>query len=663
MGGGRWPRDRGREGTAFRRARLRYTASDPFALPARTTLRFCLLVVATLAAGYAPMVLNLSAFPALEALVPSILAQSVLSMAAVAAGALVVWWMYPAIKVRRRRLRPLPAAGHGELTAALGELCREAGLPRAPTFLWNPREAMPTAVAFGRVRRWYVALSGGLVVLFRRDPAAFRAILFHELAHLGNGDVGITYLAMAMWWSFVALVLVPFVLFGLFPGVLHPTAFSSLAWLAAWPWRIVGLGLLVYLVRNSVLRTREVYADLRAATWDGPSGALRRILEGQPRRRRPWLGPFAVHPDPRWRRRLLDDPGPLFEVGFWESLATGCVLGLANVGLVGRTAVPVQGEAALPLLVLEGFAVSCLAGGAVGLDLWRAIDAARARGRRPRGRFAVALGLAAGLMLGPNLSLDAPVLELTGRGHFAGLRPALPDLLVDLYVVAGALLVVGWISATAAPWLAWRRRSGRPRLADLVGLLVVGVVLGALVVLGFLVMLLVGTTGRLAVLAEWPLTMLLSPVGALVATILWAFPLAAHLLGRTGEAVDPVPVREALIGLGIGLGFWPLYLIEVVGLRPPGFLSSPAVAFCLVQALAGGAVAARASPPAVPRGLLVAFITACVTAPVAITLVPGRPSVPTLVAAWLNGGTLAALPFALLGSALGARRRRARAPG
>ena len=46
--------------------------------------------------------------------------------------------------------------------------------------------------------------------------------------------------------------------------------------------RLAVLALLVYLTRNAVLRSREVYADLRASVPDGPAGALRRVLAGLP---------------------------------------------------------------------------------------------------------------------------------------------------------------------------------------------------------------------------------------------------------------------------------------------------------------------------------------------------------------------------------------------
>ena len=631
---------------------------DPFALPAQTTARFWLLVVATLASGNTLAMLNFSVFPTtLERVAPTLtLTQSLLSMAAVAAGALVIWWAYPWVKIRRWDLQPLPAPVRAELGPALDEMCAGAGLARQPRFLWSPLRAAPAAAAFGRLRTLYVGLSGGLVVEFRRDPPAFRAIVLHELAHLRNRDVAITYFAMALWWSFVAIVLVPFLLFVLLPEVLRPKLFSRQAWLTAWPPPIAALTLLVYLTRNSVLRTREVYADIRAASWD-ESGALGRVLERLPRPRRwRWLSALAVHPDPARRRRLLDDAAPLFKIGILEALVTGCTLGIANEGLVGRTALLTHNLGlVITAELLDGLVVSCVAAGVLGLGLWR--EAYSAGGRRSRAWAGVAFGLAAGLVLGPNLSLDAPVFVLTGQARLAGLRPALPDVLVDLLVLVGALLVARWIADTSRAWLVWRLQGTRPGLAYTGGLLATGLVLASLVVPAYLAMLLAGT-GSISTSLEFVLYVAaVTPVGTTVVTCLWAFPLAAEIQGGA-----PGPRRELLAGLGLGAAFWPLYLVDVLVVRPPGPLTSLALAVAVLQAVVGVVVAHSARRPAVPRALLAAFVAGVVTLPLGLVVLP-RPTpleIVVAISAWLTLGTLVAYPFALLGSGV---RRAAGGPG
>ncbi|HXM56011.1 MAG TPA: M48 family metalloprotease, partial [Candidatus Dormibacteraeota bacterium] len=523
----------------------------------------------------------------------SLAGQPAVLVATVLAAATLAWWCHPALKMWRRGLRPLPAARMPAVAAALDELCAEAGLRRPPRFVWDPLQPAPWAVAFGRAGRQWVGLSGGLVVEFGRDPATFRAIVRHELAHVRNGDVPITSFALAIWWAFVALALAPFVLLNL-PAALAgraPFHLAPWAWTGTWAWRFAALALLVLFSRNSVLRVREVHADLRAAAWDGPAGALRRVLERLPRRLWWWPEAWSVHPDPARRRLLLDDAEPLFEIGFWEALGTGWALSLAATDLTGAALLTGRGLA--PFVVVPAL-LSLLGAGVVGLGLWRSAWAA---GRRPRW-IAVGLGLGAGLPLGPNLSLDAVTLEVTGRGRFAGLRPALPDLLVDLVVVAGSLLVAWWMAGCAAAWVEGRPRGEPvPRLALVGGLAAGGVVLGGLVELGLAAALLVGMSGPGA-LSSLLIGSFLSVPGAVVAACLWLLP----VLARGGPRWPSVR-----LGLRAGAIFWPLAILDVFVLRPPGQLHNLGLAFAALMAVTGFLGARRGGPGAVPRGLLAAF--------------------------------------------------------
>lgn len=224
-------------------------------------------------------------------------------VAAVLVLAAVLYLLHPAWKLRRERLVPFTARDSAGIADYLGTLCREAGLVRPPVFVWAPLDMARSGVAFGRSGRHYVALSGGLVVLYGLDRAAFRAVVLHELAHLRNGDVEKTSFAMAVWRSFVAIALVPMTAAGVLGGQL------SLIWPMGW--RVVALTALVYVTRNSVLRARERYADVRAATWDGPGSALSRVIESLPKTSRwRWQALLGLHPDPAERRGVLRDAAP-----------------------------------------------------------------------------------------------------------------------------------------------------------------------------------------------------------------------------------------------------------------------------------------------------------------------------------------------------------------
>src|SRR5947209_8574513 len=139
---------------------------------------------------------------------------------AVAAG---IYWFFPMWKLRRSKLVPLSSEDAPEVVDYLLNLCQEIGLTAHPRFVWNALNPTSSALAFGRLRGYYVALSGGLVTQFYTDQPAFRAIMLHELAHLRNADVNKTYFTVAIWWAFVAVALVPFVVIGLLQSQLTTT--------------------------------------------------------------------------------------------------------------------------------------------------------------------------------------------------------------------------------------------------------------------------------------------------------------------------------------------------------------------------------------------------------------------------------------------------------
>ena len=238
-----------------------------------------------------------------------------------------IYWFLPTWKIRRAKLVPLSAEDAPEVVACLADLCREIGLSHPPVFVWNPLNPVSSGLAFGRLGRYYVALTGGLVTQFYTDRPAFRAMMLHELAHLRNGDVDKTYFTVAIWRAFVAAALVPFV-------ISWPLAVSLIG--KPWGdilnegWRVLALAALVYLTRNAVLRVRETYADVRASVWDGPTGALCRVLETLPRPKGGrWRDVLRVHPDPGERRRALDDTDRLFRMGFWDAFGTGIAATIA----------------------------------------------------------------------------------------------------------------------------------------------------------------------------------------------------------------------------------------------------------------------------------------------------------------------------------------------
>ncbi|MFF4243622.1 M48 family metalloprotease [Streptomyces sp. NPDC001822] len=96
---------------------------------------------------------------------------------------------------------------HGTLRPLLDELVATAGLARPPRFVVASAAVTASAVVFGRWRRPTIRLDGGLVATSDTQRDRFRAVVLHELAHVRNGDVGVTYFTVALWRVFLTSVL------------------------------------------------------------------------------------------------------------------------------------------------------------------------------------------------------------------------------------------------------------------------------------------------------------------------------------------------------------------------------------------------------------------------------------------------------------------------
>ena len=703
---------------------------DPFLYPSDTTFRFVLLVVAVLGASlfiYNALYFNVIADNSRDiATYESCLAESQLGQGipqALASGnldepgrqsdafqsciapveqrkagwilggvglvlvsALAFYLAYPYAKIRRGRLRRLTERDAPEVFADLQALSREAGLKRPPTFVWNPLRRSAGGLAFGHPGRHFVSLDGGLVLLHGLDRPAFRAVVLHELAHLRGRDVDMAYATLAIWWGYLAAGVVPYVLTWL------DEPLESLWKLA---WRLIALVAVVYLIRNSVLRAREVYADARAHAWDGYGDALRRVVARlKPLTGRRWRRQSSVHPEPALRSKALDDQRTLFSLGFWEALATGITATLAYGNVV--TLLSFFSNEGLAVRWIAGLVFAPLAIGVVGLGLWRATYAALARGERPPDGTLPGIGLGLGFLLGQQLSFFAVVEgDVGGQGAVFQFEP-----LWALAVVVGLALLARWVVTAATLWIG-ARGPGNGRLLYLPALVVAA---AALVVgLGWAFLLrdldplfaisreMVSLEHGFVSQAVWAgpeagwalvrhpiLLYAMQDVMTLpVLASLWAFPLAALLLrGRLRR-------RGLLLPLVVGLSAGALYWLAHLGIRlwlraslPDAtreldeyrlsFFVWTLVLALVFQAVAALVTAALSQEHAGVKALFAAFLTGCLAtaAILGLNLAFGGTIDSTFF--WIvlrqvvNEGALLAIPAAGLGALVGYALRRAR---
>jgi Zn-dependent protease with chaperone function len=360
--------------------------------------------------------------------------------------AFLFYWISPQRIRRKLHLEPLDADSAPDLLEELQRLSAQAGLSTIPQFLWNPLEQSSSGQAFGRRGSYAVALTGGLATQFYTDLPAFRAVILHELAHLRNADVDISYFTVAVWRSFVFLTLIPLLVALMVSG--FTDRYNQLLGLYILP-----LVLLVYLTRNGVLRTREVYADLRASTWEVSPGALDGVLASLPvTKRAGWTNAWRIHPDPSERRRLLSNPQPLFAMGFWEALGVGLATAVALPNLVELFNNLFFSRPDLTNS-LPALAFAPLAMGVVGLGAYRHSFSRLITGRSQAGAARLAWGLALGIMLGMVISFAEAITQFSNLQ--ADRSPVSPILFLTGLLITAliAVLLLRWIGACASAWL------------------------------------------------------------------------------------------------------------------------------------------------------------------------------------------------------------------
>ncbi|MFF4603485.1 M48 family metalloprotease [Streptomyces sp. NPDC001339] len=378
--------------------------------------------------------------------------------------AFALYWWLPAWKARQARLVPVASADpSGELAESLAALTQRAGLSRAPQFMVNRRALSASAVVFGRRGSYVVCLHAGLIARRITEPQMFTAVVLHELAHIRNRDVDVTYGTVALWRVFLLAVLLPYAIqqclvFGTvqLAGSGSPFVLQAAPAIARNVLLSAFLVALVHLARADILRSRELYADLDAVGW-GASPAIWRE-EG----RTPGTGGRLTvmtraftklwHTHPGWaeRRRALDDPSALFTFSALQMFLVGAaamvladLLPMGMFGLHGRTA-----DAA------AGWLTAALVTAVTGIALWRGAVHAVATGRRAPS------GLRAGSWLGLGMVVGEVMLYRTGVHHWVA---PYPELL--LVLAFGAAVTTCWTAQGALLLLtAWRGRTARSAL-------------------------------------------------------------------------------------------------------------------------------------------------------------------------------------------------------
>lgn len=455
---------------------------NPFAFPANTDTLFMLLILAILCASFIiydffyiafnqdiekTMITCLTLTPNSVCILleRNEAAWNILGVVLLLGVAGIIYWIWPIARIWRRNLKPFQADNEikGKMLAFLSSLCQEAGISRVPTFLTDSFTSLP--VTFGRLGRYYITVPGTMVVQFQRDLPTFRAIMFHELGHIRNADIDKTYFALAVVQAFTVFALLPWV----YTQIYYFSGSLSLIEIGI----VLCLSVIIYLMLNALLRTREVYADVRASAWEGQSGALARNLASlRSSRKNPLRRLLETHPDRQVRMRMLENTSGLFLLQPWQAFITGLIVSstLSNIVWLIKQLNIGQGFWLDQLAPMSaGLLFALIIGGTVGIDIWRATFAKKAQGKVLPNMALAALGLTLGLLLGQLLSLFS---DLSGGGYFSDVRMTffvswwswgimLFASSAILYLLL--LLLFRWMRTAVASWLEIAAAASTPR--------------------------------------------------------------------------------------------------------------------------------------------------------------------------------------------------------
>lgn len=591
--------------------------------------------------------------------------------------ALLLYWLTPHWIIRRAGYEPLTREDAPQVLGYLRELCVRHQVHPKPGFLWNPLDPSLGGLAFGRWGRYYVALTGGLVTTFFIDRTRFDTVILHELSHFKNRDVDKTYWSVAVWRAFLLVALLP-----LMADMLD----NPIAEMLRIGWRVAALATVVYLVRNAVLRARELFADARMGQLFGDRAelvaAFASILGSTGRRR---IRLLATHPSPERRLQTLNDPGRLLRFSPWDAGVAGIGGALVFASLHSLLSSLAYGTNQ-PLLpaIGAGLLVGVLAVGIVGLGLWRETYAARVgliEAAQP-GLLGLAFGL--GLMAARPVALEYFVEPyLFARDLATSLFRAAFGLLWALGVLLALALFFRWLAAGAQAWTLVRRNARAPGPALVVGLLLASVVLAAWLGPALWLRGYDATVDEMVVassvaLLSLPTVVPPHPLTHFVNLALWVFPLAGLVRARA-DGTEPPTSR--LVGLAKGSMVAVIaFALFVFLARLLLHLSLPtaaresdafklslygghlALAFGL-QAIVGMIVALRANEGPVPHALAAAFLAGTgMTAAMLLLSIPfgGTPDLSFLWTTFSHitvGGGAIVLALALPLAALRGRRQ------
>ena len=216
--------------------------------------------------------------------------------------------------------------------------------------------------AFGVSEHKSIRIDNGLRLMLIKNREKFRSVILHELGHFANRDVTKTYISQSVWKAVLYVFAIPtFILAvftllnnvirklsgGLESGDIKDIFFQSIPAFIILILSLTGVFLTIHLLLKSILRTREFYADRRAAnegvkesliSYFGENLNKEKISSGI-------KGFFRWHPSLKERIDCLKDPSVLFVMRYDLCFFVGLLIpfSILSILTLGKVAISLTG--------------------------------------------------------------------------------------------------------------------------------------------------------------------------------------------------------------------------------------------------------------------------------------------------------------------------------
>ena len=218
------------------------------------------------------------------------------------------------------------------------------------------------AQAFGVRDHKSIRIDNGLRLMLFKNREKFRSVILHELGHFANRDVTKTYISQSVWKAVLYVFAIPTIILAVITllnniirkisGGLESVDIKNIFFQNIPSFIILILSLTavfftIHLLLKSILRTREFYADRRAANEGVKESLISYFGENLNREKisSGIKGFFRWHPSLKERIDCLKDPSVLFAVKYDLCFFVGLLIpfSILSILTLGKVAISLTG--------------------------------------------------------------------------------------------------------------------------------------------------------------------------------------------------------------------------------------------------------------------------------------------------------------------------------